>query len=105
MEPQVRDNPEKKRFEIDLGDGMAVADYNRLAHAIMFTHTEVPPAHEGQGIGRRLILAGLDTARREGLKVIPACPLFASYMKRHPETQDLLDPAYFAVLGIPPKDR
>lgn len=97
----VRDNPAMKRFEIDLGDGsIAIADYNRLSHAIMFTHTEVPPAHEGQGIARRLILAGLDAARRDGLKVIPICPLFASYMKRHPETHDVLDPGYFKVLGI-----
>lgn len=101
MEPEVRDNPERKRFEIDLGDGsVAVADYNRLTHAIMFTHTEVPPAHEGKGIARRLILAGLNAARRDGLKVIPTCPLFASYMKRHPETQDLLEPGYRKVLGI-----
>lgn len=100
MEPEVRDNPERKRFEIDLGDGLAIADYNRLSQAIMFTHTEVPPAHEGKGIARRLILAGLDTARRDGLKVIPVCPLFASYMKRHPETHDVLDPGYFKVLGI-----
>lgn len=101
MTSEIRDNPEKKRFEIDLGGGaMAVAVYNRLSNAIMFTHTEVPPAFEGQGIARRLILAGLEAARQEGKKVIPTCPLFASYMKRHPETHDVLDPGYFKVLGI-----
>ncbi|HYZ48055.1 MAG TPA: GNAT family N-acetyltransferase [Sphingomonas sp.] len=100
MDAQVRDNDEKNRFEIDLGDGLAIADYKRLVNRIMFTHTEVPPAYEGQGIARQLILAGLEAARREGRKVIPVCPLFASYMKRHPETHDLLDPAYLSVLGI-----
>ena len=101
MAGEVRDNPDMNRFEIDLGGGaVAVAVYNRLSNAIMFTHTEVPPAFEGQGIARQLILAGLDAARAEGLKVIPVCPLFASYMKRHAETHDVLDPSYFKVLGI-----
>ena len=50
----IRDNVDKHRFETDLGDGMAIAEYNLLSHAIMFTHTEVPEAHEGQGIGTKL---------------------------------------------------
>lgn len=96
----VRDNRQEHRFEVDLGDSIAVAVYNRLSHAIMFTHTEVPPAHEGKGIARALILAGLDAARAEGLKVIPACAAFARYFKNHPEVRDVLDPGYFKVLGI-----
>ena len=39
----VRDNPERHRFEIDLGDGsFAIAEYTLPAGKIMFTHTEVP---------------------------------------------------------------
>ena len=52
----VRDNPERNRFEIDLGDGsFAIAEYTLPAGRIMFTHTEVPEAHEGQGVGTKLI--------------------------------------------------
>lgn len=90
----VRDNPEKQRFEIDLGDGtLAIADYTLAPGKISFTHTKVPPAHEGRGIGTALIEAGLAAARARGLMVIPICPFFAAYMKAHPEVQDLLDPA------------
>jgi predicted GNAT family acetyltransferase len=96
----VRDNPERHRFEVDLGDSIAVAEYILMTGKIMFTHTEVPPAHEGQGIGRALILAGLAHARERGLKVIPTCPFFASYMKRHAETQDLLDDHYRKLFGL-----
>ena len=68
----VRDNPEQHRFEIDLGDGsLAVAEYTLPQGKIMFTHTEVPPAHEGEGVGSELIRAGLAAARERGLKVIP----------------------------------
>ena len=97
----VRDNPGRSRFEIDLGDGqLAIAEYTLPEGKIMFTHTEVPKSHEGQGIGTALIRAGLAAARERGLKVIPICPFFAAYIKKHAEEQDLLEPAYRKVLGL-----
>ena len=97
--PIVRDNPSAKRFEIDLGGGLfAFAEYTLPEGKIMFTHTEVPPSHEGQGLGTALIEAGLAAARERGLKVIPICPFFAAYMRKHGETHDLLDPAYRKIL-------
>jgi predicted GNAT family acetyltransferase len=97
----IRDNPERHRFETNLGDGtFAIAEYTLPAGKIMFTHTEVPPAHEGQGIGSALIRFALAAARERGLQVIPICPFFAAYIKRHEEVQDLLDPAYRKVLGL-----
>lgn len=60
----VRDNPDRHRFEIDLGDGsIAIAEYTLPAGKIMFTHTEVPEAHEGKGIGTKLIEFALAAAR------------------------------------------
>jgi predicted GNAT family acetyltransferase len=97
----IRDNPERHRFEADLGDGsIAIAEYTLPKGKIMFTHTEVPSAHEGQGIGSALIRFALAAARERGLEVIPICPFFAAYIKRHAEVQDLLDPAYRKVLGL-----
>lgn len=95
----VRDNVERKRFEIDLGDAFAIAEYNLITGKIMFTHTEVPPEHGGKGIGKALIEAGLAAARERGLKVIPICPFFAAYMQKHPEVQDLLDDVWRGRLG------
>src|SRR4051812_10411213 len=96
----VRDNVEKHRFEIDLGDGSrAIAEYTLRAGKIMFTHTEVPPEHEGQGLGTLLIRTALASARERGLQVTPTCPFFAAYMKKNGEEQDLLDPACLKVLG------
>ena len=99
----ARDNVERHRFEIDLGGGtFAFADYNLITGKIMFTHTEVPPEHEGKGIGTALIRAGLAAARERGLKVIPICPFFAAYMQKHAEVQDLLDPPFRRTLGLEP---
>jgi predicted GNAT family acetyltransferase len=97
----VHDNVEKHRFEIDLGDGsLAIAQYALPESNIMFTHTEVPPAHKGKGVGSALIRFALASARKRGLKVIPICPFFAAYIQKHPEEQDLLDPAYRKKLGL-----
>ena len=97
----IRDNPDKHRFETDLGDGsIAIAEYNLLDGKIVFTHTEVPGAHEGQGIGSALIRFALGRARERDLQVIPICPFFAAYIKRHEDVQDLLDPAYRKALGL-----
>jgi predicted GNAT family acetyltransferase len=66
--PDVRDNEELTRFEIDLGDGsFAFAQYNLIPGKIMFTHTEVPEEHGGKGLGTALIRAGLAAARERGL--------------------------------------
>jgi predicted GNAT family acetyltransferase len=97
----IRDNPDKHRFETDLGDGsVAIAEYTLPKGKIVFSHTEVPPAHEGQGIGSALIRFALAAARERGLQVIPICPFFAAYMKRHEETHDLLDPAWRKILAL-----
>ena len=96
----VHHDREAHRFEVDLGDSTAIAAYSLHDGAIVFTHTEVPEQHEGQGIGTLLIKAGLDHARGEGLMVIPSCPFFAAYMKKHEEVQDLLAPYDREHLGI-----
>ena len=97
----VRDNPERHRFEVDLGDGMfAIAEYTLPAGKMMFTHTEVPEAHEGKGIGKMLIRFALDAARERGLKVIPICPFFAAYMQKNADTHDLLDSAWHKKFGL-----
>lgn len=99
--PEIRDNIERHRFEIDLGDGSyAFAEYNLIPGKIMFTHTEVPKAHDGKGLGSALIRFGLAEARARGLKVIPICPFFAAYMERHEEVQDLLDETWRRKFGL-----
>ena len=96
----VRDNPGQRRFEIDLGEALAMAEYTLPEGMIMFTHTEVPPEHGGKAVGTALIRAGLAAARERGLKVIPICPFFAAYMKGHAEEHDLLDPTWRTRLGV-----
>jgi len=98
----IRDNAGKRRFEADLGDGsLAIADYEMGDGKIVFTHTKVPPAHEGKGIGSALIRFALRSAQARGLAVVPICPFFATYMRKHHEERDLLDPSFELDSGAP----
>jgi uncharacterized protein len=99
--PLICDNRAKSRFEIDLGDDtFAIAEYELEPDRITFTHTVVPPQHEGRGIGSALIRFALNSARKRGLKVVPLCPFFAAYISKHAEEQDLLDPTCREKLGL-----
>lgn len=86
----VRDNRAEQEFEFDLDGHRAIAAYQREGSRIVFTHTVVPPPIEGRGVASKLIRAALDSARDQGLKVIPQCPFVAAYITKHPEYRDLL---------------
>jgi predicted GNAT family acetyltransferase len=82
---EVRHNTGQRRFEIDLGNDIAIAAYRISGPDILFTHTEVPPAWQGQGIAGILAHAALEYARTEGLRVQPLCSYIAAWIARHPE--------------------
>ncbi len=85
----VIQNISEDRFEIQIDDLIAVSQYRLTGNVITFYHVGVPTKLEGQGVGSLLAKAGLDYARENSLKVIPACPFVAAYIRRHPEYQDL----------------
>lgn len=68
----------------------AYVEYRPTPQGLALTHTYVPPALNGQGIGGRLVAAVLAQARHEGIKVIPQCPFVARYVERHPDYADVI---------------
>ena len=87
---KVRDNRAEQEFELTVDGHRAVAAYQLEGQRIVFTHTVVPPAIEGRGVGSKLIRAALDSARDQRLKVVPQCPFVAAFIARHDEYRDLL---------------
>jgi uncharacterized protein len=90
-EPLVADAPERERFEVSLdGDVVGFTTYHRGARALALIHTEVDPAHEGQGLAGKLIAGALDSARAEGVMVLPFCPFVRAFIEKHNEYVDLV---------------
>jgi hypothetical protein len=90
-EATIRDEPRKHRFEIVVGGQVAgFTRYTREGDALALVHTEVDEAFEGQGVGSRLVAGTLAEMRRRGADVLPYCPFVRSYLKHHPEWQDLV---------------
>ena len=56
----------------------------------MFTHTEVDPRFEGQGIATTLVQGALDAVRASGRDVVAFCPYVKAWLGRHPDYQDLV---------------
>jgi predicted GNAT family acetyltransferase len=87
----IADNAAADRYEVRI-DGRVIgrADYRREGDRVTIPHTQIDPAHGGQGLGGRMVRYALDDIRRQGLKVVPACPFVSDYIAKHPEYNDLL---------------
>ena len=87
---EVRDNPEKSRYEL-LEDGklLGVADYRPMGDRLAFPHTEIVPARRKQGLGAELVRGALDYVRLKVAKVVPYCWFVAEFIDDHPEYADL----------------
>ena len=88
----VTDDPSRSAFVATLDDGTLAggAYYHRLGETVIFTHTEVDPELEGQGIGSQLAAGALTLVRSAGDTVVPLCPFIRAYMAKHDEYDDLL---------------
>ena len=92
-EPTVADNPAELRYELRRGSELVgQIRYATEPGLLVLIHTEVAEAVEGQGLGSVLVRGALDDIRARGLRVSPVCPFVLSYLKRHPEYADLVDP-------------
>ncbi|MCR2817290.1 N-acetyltransferase [Microbacterium sp. zg.Y1090] len=49
----------------------------------IFFHTEVDPAYGGRGFGMLLLREALADSIRQGVTVVPVCPLFARHLTKH----------------------
>lgn len=99
-EADIRDNPDAKRYELPIGDQIAVVTYNLSEPNLMITETLVPQALEGQGIASRLARHVIADARVRGLLILPVCPFFSAYFQKHPDDADVVHPTYRQILGL-----
>ncbi|WP_407358645.1 N-acetyltransferase [Microbacterium sp. LTA6] len=80
----VTRNDELSRYEIRTDGTLAgFAEFDRRPGEIRFTHTEVDPAFQGQGLAGRLAADALADAAASGDVIVPFCPYIAKYLQTH----------------------
>jgi predicted GNAT family acetyltransferase len=84
-------NPDESRYEIHVDGHIAgFTQYRRTPDALVFFHTEIDDAYEGQGLGGQLARGALDDVRANGQQVIAECPFIKGWIAKHEDYQDLL---------------
>jgi uncharacterized protein len=105
MASTVRDNPDRRRYEVVVDDQVAgFSDYRRDDARITFVHTEVADAYAGQRLGRQLVVGLLDDADERGLQVVPLCPFVRQVLAERPEYLHLVPDDVRGRLGLPHLD-
>ena len=88
----VRHDEQQQRYVLEVdGKDLGVASYQQDGERLIFTHTEVDPSLEGQGMGSTLIRWSLDDVRTRGKRIVPQCEFVAAYVNKHDEWDDIVD--------------
>ena len=87
----IHHDPISRRFEATV-EGLPCEASYRLADGVMhLVHTAVPHALSGRGIAAALVQQALAEARAHRWRLRPVCSYVRAYMRRHPDTLDLLE--------------
>jgi len=95
MDPlQIINNEQQQQFQVRAEGELAYLEYRFYKDDIALMHTEVPEKLSGRGIASALAEYAIKYAREHKIPVMVYCPFVASWLKKHPENRDVLDPKY-----------
>ena len=89
MNLEIRHLTQAHRFEATVDGFVCELDYSLRGAVMTITHTGVPEQVGGRGIAGELVRTALESARREGWRVVPACSYAKLWLERHPAYSDL----------------
>lgn len=90
----IVDDVPNRRFVYRDGSDEAELVYRRSGRRFVITHTGVPEALGGRGLGGQLVARAVEQAGVEGLTVVPVCPFARQWLEQHPDTAAQLSIAW-----------
>ncbi len=92
IEVKQSNNEKNGNFEAFIdGDHAGLMTYTWAGEErFIIDHTEVEEAYNGKGVGKEMLLAAVDFARKNGKNIIPLCPFAKATFQKHEELQDVL---------------
>lgn len=91
MGSAVRDNAERRRFELERNGHLAFATYERQGEDLVIRHVEAAIPLRGTGAADELMRGVAEIARAEGRTITPLCGYAYAWLRRHKEFHDLLN--------------
>ena len=92
MEIQQTNESRKGYFEaLEDGKQAGIMTYTWAGDSkFIIDHTEVNEEFNGKGVGKKLVLAAVEYARANDVKIIPLCPFAKSVFDKTEEIRDVL---------------
>lgn len=92
MKTEQIDNENKGYFKaVENGTEAGRMTYSRAGKTkIIIDHTEVGQEYGGRGVGKKMVMAAVDYARKNNIKILPLCPFAKSVFDRTEEIRDVL---------------
>jgi uncharacterized protein len=92
MEIKQEQTEHKGSFFIEVdGKREATMTYSMAGtDTFIIDHTEVGDVLRGKGAGLQLVMAGVEYARKNNLKIIPLCPFAKSVFEKREDIRDVL---------------
>lgn len=87
---QLFHNELMRRYEFSIEGHKPYIAYYIKGDIIHLTFAKVPPALEGQGVGKELVYQVMDEVERLGLKVVPHCRFIAAVINRNDHLKKML---------------
>ena len=87
-------NDSAKRFEMEVDGHLAFINFGEYEGQLALVHTESPVALAGRGAGSAIVEKTLQWAKENDYTILPYCPFVFTYIKRHPEWKDFVDPEF-----------
>jgi len=90
MEEKVIHDKVKSQFIISIDDKEAYVDYNIDNNKMNLYHTYTDHELRGKGLAAKVVIAALEYAKENNLKVEPGCTYVQSFISKHKEYEELV---------------
>ncbi len=82
---ELNENGSGKLSVKENGEELGLMEIEISETAVTARHTEVFPAAEGKGLGKKLFMALVELAREKKLQIMPLCPFVHAQLRRMKE--------------------
>jgi len=90
MEEKVIHDKDKSQFNISINNKEVYVDYKIEQNKMNLYHTYTNPELRGKGLAAKVVIAALEYAKKNNLKVEPGCTYVQTFISRHKEYEELL---------------